>query len=483
MFSRDFYPTPPQVIEQMCASLDLVGKTILEPSAGSGNIVSWLQQAGANVLACEIHPDLAKIVAAKCRFLKNDFFSVQESDVSHVDFIIMNPPFSADENHILHAWNVAPPGCEIISLCNMNTIENLRYTSREKLSEIITGNGFSQNMGPVFSSAEHKTDVPVGLVHLYKPRVNGKEFDGYFDTFDDADNDNQQNGLMSYNEVRNIVNRYVGAVKMFDSVIEKSSEINKLMAPINDSLNISFGAFYCDRRYFSEITRDVFKNELQKSAWKSVFNKFNMRKYVTQSVISELNAFVEKQSNVPFTMSNVYKMIEMIIGTHRDRMDRILVHAFDEICSHSADNSTAGEKWKTNSNYKVNLRFIIPYMTRYENWHRDTTHILLDYSAKERIDDIIKALCYLTGTPYENIGRLSEIEDITRWGEWAHWAFFRVRGYKKGTMHFEFVDEKVWELFNRRVAEIKGWQIPRKTDKKTKGTEHIKPEDLILFNN
>jgi hypothetical protein len=39
---------------------------------------------------------------------------------------------------------------------------------------------------------------------------------------------------------------------------------------------------------------------------------------------------------------------------------------------------------------------------------------------------------------------------------------FRLRGYKKGTMHFEFVDENVWMEFNRRVAKIKGWVIPQK---------------------
>ncbi|MDR2888097.1 MAG: DUF4942 domain-containing protein [Bacteroidales bacterium] len=42
------------------------------------------------------------------------------------------------------------------------------------------------------------------------------------------------------------------------------------------------------------------------------------------------------------------------------------------------------------------------------------------------------------------------------WGQWYEWGFFRIRGYKKGTMHFEFTDENVWELFNRRVAETKG---------------------------
>lgn len=40
----DFYPTPVEVIEQMMMGEDIIGKTILEPSAGSGNIVDWLKK-------------------------------------------------------------------------------------------------------------------------------------------------------------------------------------------------------------------------------------------------------------------------------------------------------------------------------------------------------------------------------------------------------------------------------------------------------
>lgn len=45
------------------------------------------------------------------------------------------------------------------------------------------------------------------------------------------------------------------------------------------------------------------------------------------------------------------------------------------------------------------------------------------------------------------------------WGKWHDWGFFRVRGYKKGTMHFEFKDESIWALFNQKVAEIRGWKV------------------------
>ena len=47
LFSKELYPTPPEVIERMMMGEDFVGKTILEPSAGTGNIVSWLQDNGA----------------------------------------------------------------------------------------------------------------------------------------------------------------------------------------------------------------------------------------------------------------------------------------------------------------------------------------------------------------------------------------------------------------------------------------------------
>ena len=55
MFNQDFYPTPNDVIDQMIEGVDISGKTILEPSAGKGNIVDRLNDMGAKqVLFCEI---------------------------------------------------------------------------------------------------------------------------------------------------------------------------------------------------------------------------------------------------------------------------------------------------------------------------------------------------------------------------------------------------------------------------------------------
>lgn len=123
MLNPDFYPTPPEVAATMLDPLDLRGRTVLEPSAGSGNLVrECLARGAAEVLWCEKEPQLRDILrsisGAAPANASGDFLELQAEAVSHIDLIVMNPPFSADEAHILHAWEIAPPGCEIVALCN-----------------------------------------------------------------------------------------------------------------------------------------------------------------------------------------------------------------------------------------------------------------------------------------------------------------------------------------------------------------------------
>jgi hypothetical protein len=44
MFNPDFYPTPPDVAATMLDPLDLRGKVVVEPSAGSGNLRDFYPQ-------------------------------------------------------------------------------------------------------------------------------------------------------------------------------------------------------------------------------------------------------------------------------------------------------------------------------------------------------------------------------------------------------------------------------------------------------
>jgi len=66
MFNPDFYPTPPEVAATMLDCLDLRGKTILEPSAGSGNLMrECLNRPAARSWPCATGTP-AKAATAAC---------------------------------------------------------------------------------------------------------------------------------------------------------------------------------------------------------------------------------------------------------------------------------------------------------------------------------------------------------------------------------------------------------------------------------
>jgi hypothetical protein len=493
MFNSDFYPTPQAIIERITQGIDFDEAKILEPSAGSGNIVDFALSNGAEVIACELEPKLRAMLS--CKVIAEDFLTLKSDQVSHITHIIMNPPFSADDRHILHAWEIAPEGCEIRALCNWETVNNPFSRSRKILRTNIELHGSMDYLGSCFSNAERKTDVEVAFVQLRKPGSQQDEFEGFFM---EEEEENEIQGLQRYNFVRDVVSRYIGAVKIFDEQLESAVRMNELTSSFYRSkigLNMTSNE--------AKVTREDYKKDLQKSAWNYVLNKMNMDKYVTKSVRDDINKFVESQHKIPFTMKNIYAMIHMIVGTQRSRMDRALEEVFDRITKHYHENRYEVEGWKTNSHYLVNQKFILNGLTEL-GWHGDFKTRYGGYNM-EIIEDLLKALCYIMGRDYakcislyercchknmvEKDGQIlcdksvkhkaypiyfrekdkmdsflsenPEYKAVPRieWGQWFDWEFFEVKGYKKGTMHFKFKDQDVWARFNQEVSRIKGYPL------------------------
>lgn len=483
----DFYPTPKALIDEMLAEVDVVGKVILEPSAGKGDIVDALIARGAaQVLACENDPNLKWTLQMSqpddgvFRFLKEDFLQVKAEEVSHVDVIVMNPPFSEAQHHILHAWDIAPDGCTVVALCNADSFQHNGTQAWQKVREAVEAHGRSLTFVDAFATAERQTSVLVSLLTLRKEAAAADPFADYFlSEEDDIPAGGSQAGLMPYNAVRDIVQRYVEACRLYNEVDTLSRKINALAQynePKSDAqpygyspyLPITFGARIQEgyKTSGSTVTFEVYKKELQKYYWDVIFHKLNLEKYSTSKLKEQLNRFVEQQHEMPFTMRNIYAVLDIVIQTNGQRMREALVEAFEKICEFSADNSSAGEKWKTNSDYMINRRFIVPWMCEGRSYSWNNPTVRITYNGRGRLDDINKALCFITGRRFEDIPDLLHFEyDKAQWGTWYEWGFFRIRFYKKGTVHCEFLDEDVWIKFNAEVARIKGWALPKNTKK------------------
>lgn len=469
MFNPEFYPTPAEVIEIMLQGEEIENKTILEPSAGKGDIVDYLNEyAAKSVLTCEINEDLQTILKTKSTFLNADFLTVKSEQISHIDFIVMNPPFSNADKHILHAYEIAPRGCKIIALCNAETILNTHTSNRKQLKSIIDDNGGTfENLGDCFNDAERSTGVHIGLIKVQKPGESyNTEFEGFF--LDDEPEEVQGNGILKHDNIKELVNRYVAAVKLFD----EQYGINKKMSAL---ISIFHSSDSFKEPLQSEITqaRNIFKKDLQKSAWKYIFNLLKMEKYATKGLREDINKFVEEQQNIPFTMRNIYHMLSIVIATQEQRMDKAIIEVFDRVTHHHHDNRHHVKGWKTNSHFLVGKKFILPYMISPAKEYGYTTNCYT--SLRSAYDGIIpdfeKALCYITGDPFEStdwinnnwvksgINTVNHSINRNTYGSWYESHFFKYKGYKNGNMHFEFKNDKVWELFNQRVAKIKGYVL------------------------
>ena len=457
MFNPDFYPTPPEVVGEMLDPLDLRGKTVLEPSAGKGDLVrECLNRGAADVLWCEKEPQLRAILTGirGAAYLDQDFLQLQAHEVSHIDLIAMNPPFSADEAHILHAWQIAPPGCEIVALANWNTVSGQFRGLQLQLAKLIEAYGSVEDLGECFSTAERPTRVSVGLVRLTKPgqRVSGAdEFDGFFLGPDDIEA--QGEGMIPYRRSRDIVNRYVEACRIFDEQVEAGTRLGTVLDGFFGQelgLQVTVDG--------AAVTRNRFRKDLQKAAWKHVFAEFLPQQLATSQLAKDINQFVEEQSKIPFTERNLWRMLQIVAGTQEQRVDRAVEQAIDSLTMHTKENRFGVEGWVTNSGYMINRRFICPGLAE-PSWDGRGVRVQTYGRQADEIQDLIKALCFITGKRYEDMGQPQASQPLVP-GEWYNWGFFTFKAHKKGTVHFEFKDPDDWAALNARYAKIKGQVLP-----------------------
>lgn len=464
MFNPDFYPTPPEVAATMLDPLDLRGRVVVEPSAGSGNLVrECLALDAAEVLAVEPEPKLRAILAAIpcCHLIGNDWLAITADQIAHADLIVMNPPFSADERHILHAWAIAPAGCEIVSLCNWNSISGHYRGLQLQLSKLIEAYGSSENLGECFNTAERPTRVSVGLVRLTKPgqRVSGADkFDGFFLGPDDIEA--QGEGLIPYRRSRDLVNRYVEACRIYDEQLAAGVRLQAQVGGIyKGELGLQITMEGC------AASRNRFRKELQKAFWESVIAEMLPRELATSQLQGDINTFVEQQTKVPFTERNLFRMLQIIAGTTDQRIDRAVEAAFDELTRHTKENRWQVEGWATNDAYLFNQKFIVPYLAE-PDWVPHTVSLKRWSGNFPRVRDLIKALCYITGRPYAEVEDPACGYDRLEPGVWHDWGFFEFKVYKKGTGHFRFKSQEDWAALNARVARIKGLVLPEKLRRK-----------------
>ncbi len=147
------FPTPSTVAADMVELADIQpGHRVLEPSAGTGVLVSAINDAhdDVEITAVELNSELASRLRSKFGgVVQNNFLELLAADLGgKFDRVVMNPPFApnaADVAHILHALELTKPGGRVVAICANGPRQNETLKPRaESWEELPDGTFASQ---------------------------------------------------------------------------------------------------------------------------------------------------------------------------------------------------------------------------------------------------------------------------------------------------------------------------------------------------
>ncbi len=114
----DIQFTPVPLAEKMLTAANLnEDSRVLEPEAGIGYIADEVKKVTPHVDCIEIGYDFRELLELKGHHLIGCNFLEQEQQPVY-DAVLMNPPFSAEYDHIRHAYGFLKPGGVLVAVCS-----------------------------------------------------------------------------------------------------------------------------------------------------------------------------------------------------------------------------------------------------------------------------------------------------------------------------------------------------------------------------
>ncbi len=493
--NKDFYPTPENIINKMLFDLDLkMIQTVLEPSAGKGNIIEAIQKKEQyyssynnnyhfDIDAIEADKNLQAVLKGKnIRVVYNDFLTYDT--IKEYDLIIMNPPFSDGCKHLLKALEMqSRNGGAIVCLLNAETLKNQCTNARlllaRKLEEY---NAKIEYIQDAFMDAERKTGVEIALIKVQLPEVQKHSF--IFDGLKKAQEEREPNTytndgqLVENNFLEAIVNQYKMEVEAGKRLIREYEAmqpfiLSEFAKDKETGKTIQQGG--CILKLDLSNNRDSYRNtlsingfikEVRGKYWKALFENPKFIGQLTGNLQREYYNKIEDLKNYDFSLYNIYELkIDMNKKVVKGVEDTI-ISLFEELSNkyHYYDEMSKNihyyNGWKTNKAYIINKKVIIPLNAWDSIWGRFT---LTRYEGvMEKLQDMEKCFNYLDGGLTEAVDLVQSLQFAEEYGETKDIVlkYFTVSFYKKGTCHITFTNEELLKKFNIFGAQHKGWLPP-----------------------
>lgn len=529
---KEFYPTPVELVAKMIEGIRFKsGNSILEPSAGSGNIVKFIAFANDSLndhwrykyyegtpdekrkqiiedavekyydyeeddtknyfphinfdIDCiEIDKNLQAILKNHdFNVIADDFLSFETSKM--YDYIIMNPPFSDGDKHLLKAIRLAEKngGSRIICLLNAETIRNPYSRSRVELKDTLDKyDATYEFINNAFSNAERKTDVDIVIVRVTVPNLNQFKFD-WSDLDIGADD-------MNYDVPEECSELVIGdklkqPVLMYRREIELGKKLIYEYNAIKDKISCGFTNENDPNDYdsykkeaiihlkvgdndlagrlttLSEVINDYIERVRYKYWYELLHEPFFM-KGLPSDAQNEYFGEIQKLSKYEFSIPNICRIQLDILSKTAESIENSIVNLFEKF---TYEHSMGCEKnvhyfngWMSNDAFIINKKIVIPYMNCFNSYNGKLN---ISYEARHFFADIERIFAYFDAEPiFSDIDYICNEYNHFGQSKKCEFKYFFVDFYKKGTVHITFKDDELLKKFNIYGCLKKGWLPP-----------------------
>lgn len=452
----DFYPTENELARFMAEKLGRC-YSVLDPSAGTGNLLKAYDY-DAKKYAVEISPDLCVLLRElKYNVFNADFLTWQTD--RFFDGIIMNPPFSAVEKHVLKAWDILEHG-NLVACVPKHALQGKdRYECL--LLKLIEDYGEVFDVGRPFQDAEVKSSVECCVIVLRKSENPAFNFSYKNRKSNDLSEVNEEKALMSGDYATSLVSTLQNLLELYKEYYIARKKIIATME--------WFGHLGADAALETANSSDIvtsynsFLDQMLDTAWNKVYKHPKLSALLTFKAEKDIERFRASQGGVDFNLENIASLIIEIEKRSGSIVDACISEVFDWFTKYHPDNREYVEGWKSNECWRVGKRIVLPQVV-----DKKLGSYGIDLAKSREIDDMDRAMCVVTGTKFDSILPSSQIlsRAIKEIGlrEKIETTFFVAVLYAKGTMHLYWKDEEVRKKFNFMAAKAKKWLPPAEDD-------------------
>lgn len=474
--NKEFYPTPKELLETITADCNwLKINTVLEPSAGKGHIVEFLQERAADnhksydIDCIEVDPELRAILKEKhMRVIHDDFLTYR--GYKKYDLILLNPPFSNGDEHLLKAMEVQKNGGFIICILNAETIRNPYSRKRKELINKLQKYHAKINyLSNTFSDAERKTEVEVAVIKMQIPEA--ETHSRIFEELRKAKTEERLykkkiTDVAKADYIEAIITQYeievegcLTLLREYQGLAPYILENMKETAYAKPVIELKVGGNSFDGNSANKVLLLI-----RRKYWKALFEDKRFTSNMTSKQLEEYRYKISDLENYDFSYYNVKTLQAEISRNFVEGIEECIISLFDELSHEYSWLPETGRNihyyngWATNKAHMINKKVIIPMPDLFSSiWKK----FQYRYKVFEKLNDIEKVFNYLSGVPGErSLGIILQNAEDVQQTKNIDFTYFTVNFYKKGTCHITFKDEELLKKFNIFGSQKKGWLPP-----------------------